>query len=346
MNDRTQEKSERILDEYFSGVFPVVLEERIRTWLIDEKNREAKDLALEKIWNRWVRCSEPDRFARESIDNVTALLGLPPTKSPDRSASELRKKIGRTDGQRGALRKRSVWLRIAAVVIPLIVLSGVGVWMYSQREPEWITTVADAGVQVEFSLPDGTQVWLNPSSRLSYPGKFKIREVRLEGEAFFSVTRNERSPFTVTAGGLEVIVLGTQFMVNAPTDKDRSTVTLHNGSVEVETGESQTLLEPGEQLQYYHQDNSIRIEEVPLEDWTRPSLDFYAASLEEIFRSLEENYDVKIRVDRPSADPLQYTIRFTRDQPLDEVLRILSNLTRTFGYTIGEANTVDIMFKP
>jgi len=334
MNNKTQEKAKRILDEYFAGTLPVALEAKIQSWLAGSENREEKDRALEKLWNEYIRYDEtPGQYAIDSLDDITALLGFSPvqTKQTDKI---------RLGG------KRTMLLRVAAIVIPFVLLAGVaGLWIYGNREPVWITTVADAGEQKQFLLPDGSEVWLNPNSQLSFPEKFKTREVKLKGEAFFSVAKNEKAPFIVSAGDLQVSVLGTRFMVTAPTDKDRSTVTLHSGSVEVEVGESQTKLEPGEQLQYYHDDNAVRVEEVVLEDWTKPSLDFYAASLEEIFYSLEKNFGVNFVVDKPLPDQPRYTIRFTAEQNIDDILYILSNLTKTFKCFPGDNDTIEITLR-
>jgi ferric-dicitrate binding protein FerR (iron transport regulator) len=325
------EKIRRILDEYFAGALSGALEERICGWLVDNRHREEKDRALEEKWNEQVAYEEtPGKFARNSVDGVFARIGLPQAEQ----------------GKRVVAGWRRTMFRVAAVMIPLLVAGGAVVWMLGRQEPVWITEVADAGVQQQIELPDGSQVWLNPNSEVSYPPKFKKREVRLTGEAFFDVVKNDEAPFTVSAGELNVTVHGTRFEVVAREDKDRSTVTLHSGSVAVAAGEAEMTLEPGNQLQYYHDEGAVRVENVELGEWGKPSLDFYEAALEEIFFALEANYGVALRVDGALPAVPRYTVRFSHEQPVDEVLQLLERLTRSFTSSFGEDNNIDITLVP
>lgn len=334
MERQTLDKTTRIVAEYFAGPLPAELEGKIRRWLTGGKHQAEKNLALRREWNKRVDYDlAPGSYAFDSLDKITRRLGFPEAVQQKSQKKTL------------APRKR-ILFRVAAVTIPLLLLGGVGLWLArtARPEPVQVTVAADAGVQVQHTLPDGSQVWINPDSRISYADPFGgNREVQLTGEAFFDVTKDENSPFTVSSDALQVTVHGTQFMVTVPEDKDRATVTLHSGSVEVAAGESQTVLNPGEQLQYYAETNEIRVEEVELEDWTKPSLDFYAASLEEIFHSLERNFDVVIRPSAPVPIAPQYTIRFSAQQKIGDVVRILSNLTKIFEYSINE-NEINITF--
>ena len=335
MDKKTLDKAAKILDEYFAGSLPTELEVDIRAWLASGENRNEKDHALEQLWNKRVNFDNaPGEYARESLREISSLLGFPTETTAVHPVQKLP-------------RRRNLLFRIAAVLIPVLCLAGVAVfWLNRDQEPVWITVVADSGVQEHFTLPDSSEVWLNPNGRLSYPEKFKGgREIRLDGEAFFNVTENENDPFTVSAGTLNVTVHGTRFMVVAPVDKNRATVTLHSGSVEVDAGQSQRFLKPGEQLQYYLEENEIRVEEVELEDWTKPSLDFYSASLDEIFYSLEKNFGITIRADEALPKTPQYSIRFSAKQDANDVLRILSSLTRTFTFTVNETDLVEITMK-
>ena len=338
MNNKTLDKATTILDEYFAGSLPLELEADIRVWLAGGENRNEKDFALEQIWDRQVNYDPaPGAYARESLQEISSLLGLPAadaTPTPEIQTMQLP-------------RRRNLLFRVAAVVLPLLLLAGATVlWLTRTQEPEWILVTADSGSQKHFFLPDDSEVWLNPDSRISYPENFdRNREVKLNGEAFFSVAKQENAPFTVSTGSVNVTVHGTRFLVTAPEDKDRTTVTLHSGSVAVTAGSSQTELKPGEQLRYFQNSDEIYVEEVELEDWTKPSLDFYDASLEEIFVSLEKNFDITIQVDRPLPAMPGYSIRFFAAQDVDDVLRILSNLTRTFTYTIHDAGVVEISLK-
>ena len=334
MNKEKVEHAAKILDEYFAGALPADLEAKIRYWLLDEKNRGEKDTALKSLWNeRIYKDTDPGQYARESLENLCERLGFP-AETPNRSVTKTR-----------PLHRRLMF-RIAAVAIPVLLVVGIaGIWLSREKDPVWLTLSAGERTQEYHLLPDGSEVWINPDSEVAYREDFpKNREIRLDGEAFFRVMPDEGKPFTVSTEDLTVTVHGTEFMVTAIESKDRTTVTLHSGSVDVAAGEAVQTLEPGEQLQYYPGDNEIRVEEVELEDWTKPSLNFYAASLEEIFYSLEVNFNVQFTVSQLLPENPKYTIRFSADQDIGQIVRILSALTRSFTYSFND-QTFDITIK-
>ena len=104
---------------------------------------------------------------------------------------------------------------------------------------------------VSLTLSDGTNVWLNSESSLTYPTAFfgKQRKVTITGEAYFEVTKNTAMPFTVTKGEMTITVLGTHFNVNAYPDDTNMKVTLLEGSVKVTRGDASDLLRPSQQAQ-------------------------------------------------------------------------------------------------
>jgi transmembrane sensor len=104
---------------------------------------------------------------------------------------------------------------------------------------------------VSLTLSDGTNVWLNSESSLTYPAAFvgKERKVTITGEAYFEVTKNAAMPFTVTKGETTITVLGTDLNVNAYADETNLKVTLLEGSVKVTRGNASDLLRPGQQAQ-------------------------------------------------------------------------------------------------
>jgi ferric-dicitrate binding protein FerR (iron transport regulator) len=104
---------------------------------------------------------------------------------------------------------------------------------------------------VSLTLSDGTNVWLNSESSLTYPTAFvgKERTVTITGEAYFEVTKNPTMPFTVTKDAITITVLGTDLNVNAYTNETNLNVTLLEGSVKVTRGDASDLLRPGQQAQ-------------------------------------------------------------------------------------------------
>ncbi|HVZ97065.1 MAG TPA: FecR domain-containing protein, partial [Chitinophagaceae bacterium] len=102
---------------------------------------------------------------------------------------------------------------------------------------------------IDMTLSDGSHVWLNAGSSVTYPVAFidNERKVTITGEAYFEVKHNEKMPFTVAANGVEVHDLGTSFNINAYDDEDAIRVTLLEGSVKVKSGTLEVKIKPGEQ---------------------------------------------------------------------------------------------------
>ena len=124
-----------------------------------------------------------------------------------------------------------MWLRVAASVVLLL---GLGYWWY-------VNPAADPGRLVEIQtaegetqniiLPDGSTVWLNENTTFSYMDKFEVRQVNLNGEAFFQVDRQEENPFIILSGEATTTVLGTSFNVRAYPDEPAVEVTVESGKV-------------------------------------------------------------------------------------------------------------------
>jgi ferric-dicitrate binding protein FerR (iron transport regulator) len=162
---------------------------------------------------------------------------------------------------------------------------------------------------VTLTLTDGTKVWLNTGSSLTYPVAFagKERKVAITGEAYFEVTDNARMPFTVEKlhDDVKILVLGTHFNVNAYDDETAMKITLLEGAVKVSKGKSGDVLKPGQQAQL--KDGNIRlINDVDMDEvmaWKNGKFLFgEKTDIETIMRQLARWYDVeaeyKGKVDR------------------------------------------------
>lgn len=126
--------------------------------------------------------------------------------------------------------------KIAAVLA--IVLLGTHYWTGKHQVPEdktWQSIYVPAGQRAELRLADGTKVWLNSRSTLTFPGDFKgdTRQVRLDGEGYFAVTKNVEQPFIVETNKCNVKVLGTEFNVMAYAADSVWETSLLEGAVEI-----------------------------------------------------------------------------------------------------------------
>jgi transmembrane sensor len=241
--------------------------------------------------------------------------------------------------------------RIAALII-LGLLLGLSVHHLKKTEPVYFTSIAPKGSVSQMVLPDNSIVYLNAGSQLKYTveGVKEKREVFLEGEAWFDVSKNEKKPFVVHTRFYDVIVLGTQFNVKAyKTDKEIIT-TLEEGLIQVTSSENlkmaeNTILKPGEQLVYHTLKKAIEVKKVDTRmftAWKDNKLIFINMNLKELFVVLERKYGVDIRVTNNIILDYHYdgTIK---DETILEVLDLLKE-TLPVKYTI-EGQTILITKK-
>ncbi|WP_343702321.1 FecR domain-containing protein [Chitinophaga sp.] len=153
-----------------------------------------------------------------------------------------------------------VWARVAAIALPLVA----GAWLLLKKTPSpapaAIATASAAqaittpyGATRQATLPDGTEVWLNAGSSLTYGPGFgeSQREVTLTGEAFFDVEKNAEKPFVIHTGKMNIRVLGTAFNVKAYPDDQTHEASLIRGAIEVSPlsrPEKKVVLKPNEKI--------------------------------------------------------------------------------------------------
>lgn len=197
-----------------------------------------------------------------------------------------------------------------------------------------IVVEAPQGSRTQMTLPDGTKVWLNAGSKISYTQGFSIinRLVRLIGEGYFEVARNEQLPFRVSSENLQVSVLGTKFNFrDYPTDAE-ATVSLAEGRVALDdlthSGKETIYLMPNQRAVMNKQNGSIVVEDYTVSNsiqWTNGNLIFDGEPLKDIINDLERSYNVKITVADNSLLALRFYGDFVRqEQSLSEVLDVLS----------------------
>lgn len=198
-----------------------------------------------------------------------------------------------------------------------------------EEEVEYNTVVVPRGGEYELLLSDGTRVWLNSESRLTYPVRFtgEMREVRMEGEICFDVARKEQQPFVVKTADLVVKVLGTLFNMEAYPDDTRVTTTLVKGKVEVVAGDKTQVLQPDQQLSV--EAGRFTLKQVVAEDyigWTSGLFHFTEASLEEIMTKLARWYDVEFFFVSPDLKNAHFSLDIQR---YENIATILSKIEKT-----------------
>ncbi|MFT3948016.1 MAG: DUF4974 domain-containing protein [Agriterribacter sp.] len=193
--------------------------------------------------------------------------------------------------------------------------------------PEINTLVNPKGSKVlSLQLSDGTRVWLNAGTTLTYPVFFpeNERNVTISGEAYFEVIHNPKAPFTVEKNNLKIKVLGTSFNVNAYEDEQHLKVTLINGSVSLTQGKNYNKLQPGQQAvvdKEIHVISNADVEEALA--WKNGFFQFNNAELKEVLRQLSRWYDVDIAYEN-TVRQRRFVGEIERGLRLSQVLEILS----------------------
>lgn len=182
------------------------------------------------------------------------------------------------------------------------------------------------------TLPDGTEVWLNANSKISYPEIFATNEriVSVEGEAFFKVKENKEKPFKVNTTDMNIEVLGTWFYVNNRALKTTSETVLLNGKVQVENKIGQKIiLEPNQKISIDKTDGSFLVSKVNAEDytiWINEKLIFNNEELVSILDKIKYWYGIDIIYDEdiPANMRLSLTIR---KETKEEIFKLLELIT-------------------
>lgn len=218
----------------------------------------------------------------------------------------------------------------AAAIIGLVATSLI--WFATQNVAEAIPVLAmvetGAEEQKELTLPDGSLVLLNENSRLTYAKDFSVREVRLEGEAFFEVTKQNGQSFEIKTQTTKTRVLGTSFNVRAYA-KTPVEVAVITGKVAVESIEEGTnasvILLPNEGVVYDAIANTMEKNKQTSPNslaWKTQELVFDNMALENVIETLERYFEVEIDSDAKILN-CHYTGRF-KEPKLDEVFKTIA----------------------
>lgn len=202
------------------------------------------------------------------------------------------------------------------------------------------------GKKFQLVLADGTHIFLNSGSTLKYPTRFhpdNPRDVFLDGEAFFSVTKNDKLPFRVITDKTNTVVTGTKFNVSSYTEDNNTSTVLVEGSVYVEDSNQTTnvYIEPGQRATFNN--DNILVDEVNIEKhiaWTRNQLYFVDDRFELIIKKLERHFNVSINSDYTTLNNTLFSGNF-ETETFEQILNTFRKHT-SFEY---ERNGNEILIK-
>lgn len=179
-------------------------------------------------------------------------------------------------------------------------------------------------------LSDGTKVWLNSETRLEYPLAFgeHSREVRLSGEAYFEVTKDEARCFNVIMEGATIEVMGTSFNASCYPGEGQCWAVLESGKINLRTDHGVAAVNVGECASYDIASGKVTVETVDLKyftSWRYGTFYFYNTPLSEIVQKLGRWYDVHFKFADESLRDVCFSGAALRSKPIDFMLELLSS---------------------
>jgi ferric-dicitrate binding protein FerR (iron transport regulator) len=235
-------------------------------------------------------------------------------------------------------------LRIAAVIIlPLTICLGIRTYKDVHLKKEaWVEIKAPAWTRAQFSLPDGTTVWLNSNSSVKYNGNFNTdRHITLKGEALFDVYKDKKRPFIVNTPEINVKVLGTRFNIASYENEKNVEVVLEEGKLifnDKLMNKSYTM-SPNDLVIYDKTLKDFSTEVVQSHkylSWTEGKLIFRNDPLDVVARRLERWYNIDVEVNVSSTEDIRWRATFI-DDGLEDVLSVMK-LSLPINYRIENGN--------
>lgn len=216
--------------------------------------------------------------------------------------------------------------------------------MMKEDDPEVLMqkVCVPAGQRAELHLSDGTKVWLNAGSTLSFPNMFSnnTRMVTLEGEGYFDVMKAEDAKFIVQTKNFDISVLGTEFNVKAYNQDNVFQVDLLEGAVEVSSDRLVRAinLEPNQSVNYNEGNLTIiRIRNFEQFRWKEGLISFEQETIDALFKKIELYYDVKIHTENEELLTHSYFGKFWVRDGVEHILKVLQ-LEHRFKYEFKSEN--------
>jgi ferric-dicitrate binding protein FerR (iron transport regulator) len=206
--------------------------------------------------------------------------------------------------------------------------------MYLVEDVQWIEKRVEHGEIVSLLLPDGSHLYMNSGSRVTYPERFegKTRQIFVDGEIYADIAKDPEHPFVINSGDVSVDVLGTTFNMKSFSDAECVEVILLEGSVRFnvleDTYRNEMVMRPGNMLQYHRSSGKIDLDVFPKDKYSafykNRSLHFFNITLEDIAEDLERLFCTKIVILNEDLAKKKYFACFGNNESLDEILNAIN----------------------
>ncbi len=346
-----QEDIEKLLNNYKAGACTPEEQALVESWYLSYEDSPAHPISeqeriadLAEVWDnlsaipRKKKIRLWPRIAAAAVLIISVSVGLFLYKQQKNNSQELiahdvkpgrnkaililanGKKISLSDAVNGELSTQS-GLRITKTADGQIVYDASSI---TEPVAALNTIEVPVGGQWQVKLPDGSLVFLNASSSLTYPTHFKDKErkVSLVGEAYFEITPNSRMPFKVESQGQLVEVLGTHFNVMAYTDEPYKT-TLAEGSVKISGANNTKILRPGEQALLTEHNLTVKTADVEEALAWKNGYFKFNENLRNIMSKISRWYDVEIVYATEIDQNMEFGGEISRHKNLSSVLKIM-----------------------
>lgn len=312
--------------------------------IIEQYFRQSQSESIQRDFFFWLKrpisLQEKEKNLLQLWENVSI--------TADSYTEESYRKIEQRLGWSGRYRRSQLYLslmRIAAIfLIPMISL--LAAWLYVENRPvqeiRWIECYVPYGEIREIILPDNSQALINSGSIIFYPEDFKGKErnIYLNGEAKFTVSKDKKKPFIVQTKDMSVEALGTVFNVSSFSNNPHTTATLVEGKVgiNIRSTNEPFILSPSEQIVYNTATGKTELNTARFDyvlAWERGQMAFQSASLFTIINEVERRYNVTIYLNETRLSDEKLTVKFFHNETVEEVLEALELIVQGFKYKIN-----------
>ncbi|WP_271406225.1 FecR family protein [Tenacibaculum soleae] len=219
-----------------------------------------------------------------------------------------------------------------------ILIVSTSFFAYFKSQPQEISIATTYAEQKEVTLSDGSVVWLNASSEISYKEK-SPRTIRLKGEAFFEVAKDKEHPFTVqTSNDIIVKALGTSFNIKSYEKSNYYEAVLLTGKVAVSTENSEKnklIMLPNDKIRVLNKNKqiikSVIKNKMNTISWREGKIQFKNKTFKEIATDFKNQYDLTFHFENEKISNIKFTGTFEKTMPIGEILEILK-ITKPFEY--------------
>lgn len=324
MKQIDQKYIEDLLFSYFAGELTEEQDQELLEWLQEDPTHKE---ILSEMSDWWATAHVPF-FASTKRTNFNDFFG------------HLTKKDH--PGNKSRIPRLTFIRNIAAAIMALTLIGSVSYYMGKKEQQKEIAAFLDQqnivseittpmGATTRVTLPDGSEAWVNAGTTLVYKYNYGagIREVQLNGEAYFDVKPDKEHPFIVKSNELDIKVLGTSFNVKSYMNEEAVKVALVTGSVHVQVNQVDKeamdfTLSPDRMLTFNKESHNVEVSEFRAQDamaWTKGRLIFENLPFPQIAKDLERKFNVRINIESKRLQKEIFSGSFSADHSLDRILR-------------------------